>query len=714
MLKIEHLSIKYKDRIILDDVSAEFIEGNVSVIQGPSGSGKSSLLNVLGLMQRPNEECTYYSEGVDISQYTENEKANFRLHRIGFIFQQNNLIQELSSYENVSIPLTICGRNQQKEKKIDEMLEYVGVIHLGAYYPGNLSGGEEQRIAIARALANDADIILADEPTASLDEANAKTVLDLLKRLAHDLNKTVIIVSHDPQVLTIADVVYQIKDKSIVKKSSQQVLEDKKLKKEGYQEDVFPKRKILDFVRFYQKCRTGDVLLNKIFIAITGIIAAIAIVFVNFGSEYTKGQADFINAISDTSIFVINDSLGLDNGTDYGAALAISSGMLNKIKQIPNIKNWYPYYEFTSSGFSSNENDKAQITIKDGDKILVNKTYQQFEKEGGQSSRTDQFAVSPLYPEEDLNFLLDYKTEDVNETGLMITDTLANQLGMSPEQLINKEVELQVFVPIKLYETKISKTINSTDRFSENQDYVGDGSFNKLVKIQSKITGVLSPSYNLQRSETKDLFLLDYNIIDEIIAEHKDEDYGETFVGFPEKELAPSSVVVFANSYNDVPTIISKLQTISPVFSVNNRASDVRAIQNNISATKNIMMVITVVFIGIIILMFGMLYYMKNRSRKKEVGILKALGLTSGNIVSLITFEMWYIAFKSFINALIIAFILAFVGNGLFGIQLFNITVLSVTIGLVVSVGIVIFAGILPIYNASKVDPIQAIRTINQ
>lgn len=711
MLKIENLSIVYGDRIILDDVSVEFPKGYVSVIQGESGSGKSSLLNVLGLMQKSNKECKYYNDSVEISKYTEKEKADFRLHNMGFIFQQNNLIQELSSHENVSLPLMVFGQNKKYMQKVNELLDYVGVSHLYRHYPGSLSGGEEQRIAIARALANDANIILADEPTASLDDTNAKIILELLKKLAHELNKIVVIVSHDAQVLKIADFVYKIENKKIVHVSGEKVPQDKRLPYNDAQEIAFQKRKIFDFIQFYTKSRIGDKVLNKIFVAITALIAAIAIIFVNFGSEYTKGQNDFINAISDKSIFVVNDTLGLNGDTDYDAALSMTNETLTNIEQIPNIHKWYPYYEFSSSGFSSNDNDIAEITIKDGNNIILNKKYGK--KEVG-TSDIAQFAVAPLYPEENLDFLLDYKNDTPDEKGIMITNALAKQLSTSPEQLVDKEIELQAFVPVKLYDTKITRSANAQDREAEDRGVLGDGAFYKLVTIKSKIIGVLSPTYNLQRSEIKDVFLLDYETFNNILTSNKDENYGEEFNGFPEKELAPSSLIIFANSYNDVPMIISKLQTISPVFSVSNRASDVRTIQNNIDATKNIMMLITIVFIGIIILMFGMLYYMKNRSRKKEVGILKALGLTSNNIVHLITFEMGNIALKSFINALVIALIFTYIGNGIFGIHLFNITFLSIGIGLLVSVGIVIVAGVLPVYNASKVDPIHAIREINR
>jgi len=711
MLKLENLSITYGERIILDDVSMRFPKGHVSVIQGASGSGKSSLLNVMGLMQQPNKGCRYDNDDVDILAYTEQEKADFRLHNIGFIFQQNNLIQELSAEENVSIPLRVCGTSKGSMTKVKELLDFVGLSHLCQHYPGRLSGGEEQRVAIARALANDANIILADEPTASLDEANTNIILGLLQKLAHELNKTVIIVSHDPTVLSIADFVYKIEDKKLVTVSDRDLRNDHITDNKGESTSEFPKRKMFDFVRFYTKNRIGDKVLNKVFVALTAVIAALAIVFVNFGSEYTKEQSAFINGISDKSIFAVNDTLGLNAKTDYGSALAINDEVLQKIGQIPNVHIWYPYYNFSSTSFFGNDSEVAEIRIKDGDTIVGTKTYER--KKSGRFDE-EQFMVAPLYPEENLDFLLSDKTDEENGTGVILTYTLAEQLGILPENLVDKEVEMKVFVPTKLRNTKISKSTNSDDPSAEQVELLGDTAAYKLVTIKSKIRGVLSQTYDLQRSEITSAFLLDYDAFNNILMENKDDNYEITFDGSLEKELAPSAVVVFANSYNDVSGVVAKLQSISPIFSISNKATDVRTIQNNIAATKNIMMLITAVFVAVIIVMFSMLYYMKNRSRKKEVGILKSLGLTKQNVVQLITFEMGNIAIRSFVNSLIIALIFSFLGNGLFGIPLFNITLFSVLVGLVISVGIVIVAGVLPIYNASKVDPIAAIREINK
>jgi len=711
MLKIEHLSIIYGDRIILDDTAIQFPRGSVSVVQGPSGAGKSSLLNVLGLMQRPNKECVYTNDGVDISHYTEKEKADFRLHNMGFVFQQNNLIQTLSAHENVSIPLMVLSTDENVKDKVNEILDYVGVRHLANNYPSSLSGGEEQRVAVARAIANDADIILADEPTASLDETNVNVILELLQKLAHELNKVVVIVSHDAKVLRIADYVYKIENQSIVEVLSKKATKVKKQMTDKTKSDGFGKRKMVDFVRFYTKRRIGDRLLNKTFIAVTAFITAIVIIFVNFGSEYAQGQKDFINAISDRSIFVMNDTLSLRSKKYYPSASPISKRELLMIEQIPHILQTYPYYEFLSATSFANGNDQAEITIKDERNMVVPKRHvQEIETDG----MSDNFAVTPLYPEENINFLLEHKSDNSTEKGVIITNVLAKTFDIELESLIDKEIELKTFVPISLYDEKIMdedglQTIGEQTVMNEKNNM-----FYKLVSIKSKIKGILKPTYNLQRSQHKALILLDYDVFNEVLETNKDISYGNIATNVQQKALTPNAFVMFVNSYENVPTVVQKLRTISPIFEIANEASDIQQIQGNIELAKNVTLVITILFIGIIILMFGMVYYIKNRSRKKEVGILKALGLTRNNIVHIITFEMWLIAIQAFIVGVLMSFGFAYLGNAFVRLPVFTITGLSIFVGLVVSVGIVILAGVLPIYNASKVDPIQAMYEINK
>ena len=181
----------------LDNVSLKIKEGEFLSIVGPSGSGKSTLLAIIGCLDRPTKGKVYLF-GKDISKLNDNQLSEFRRKYIGFIFQQYYLFSYLNALENVQISLRISGNSNLEKAR--ELLNKVGLGDRLYNYPNQLSGGQQQRVVIARALAKDPKLILADEPTANIDEKSANEVLDILKKLNEDENRTIVIVTHDLRV----------------------------------------------------------------------------------------------------------------------------------------------------------------------------------------------------------------------------------------------------------------------------------------------------------------------------------------------------------------------------------------------------------------------------------------------------------------------------------------------------------------------------------
>ncbi|WRP06306.1 ATP-binding cassette domain-containing protein [Rossellomorea aquimaris] len=708
MLALNNLTIKYNQKSILENINISFPRGEVTAIRGASGSGKSSLLNVLGLIQRPNQECSYTLDGQSVHYYNEQDKSNFRLKKVGFVFQQNNLLQELTARENVLVPMRVLSQNESEiNEKANELLDYVGLTNVADSYPSDLSGGEEQRVAIARSLINDADIILADEPTASLDSNNAAIVLELFRKLAHEMNKVVIIVSHDNLVAENADTVYEIQEKKLVvthQSPPDFTSTHKENKVNNDKKDVF------NFVRYYIKQRKNDKGISKILIFVTAFIAAITTLFINFGDTFSDQQKDFINSISEKSLFAVNDSLGLNSQTDYQDAITYTTDEINSIKKIPNVNKAYPYYELSSFGVSKNQSDKASLTLKDEDKIIKKETY----PNSFESNNEDvQFRVSPLYPEENFEPVLKYKsTKKDSREGVILTSSFAETLKEDSSSLIGKTLEVTLFVPTKLYDSTATKPQDGSQKETSDETVQIDGAIYKLVTITKEITGVLDESFNYQRSEeSKNLIFMDYDQLITIINENKDTNYGETFPGFKEKELGPSSLYIDVSSYEDVPIVKSKIEKLSSNIFINSKASDIKEIQTNLEMIKNVMTIVSFILVIIVMLLFGFVYYFKNRTRKKEIGILKALGLTSRDVVFLIGYEMLIIALKTFILSLIIAVALMLLGNTVFGLSgLFVITLGSVIFCFVLSFLIVILSGISSIWKTSRIDIIDAIR----
>ena len=199
MIRINDLRKVYRtdevETIALDSMSLHVKEHEFVAIMGPSGCGKSTLLNILGLLDDPTSG-SYLLNGVDVTGLNENKRCDLRRENIGFVFQSFNLIEELTVFENIELPLENCGMKASLRKmKVEKALKSVLLNHRRNYFPSQLSGGQQQRVAIARAIVNDPKLILADEPTGNLDSRNGLEIMDLLTSL-NDAGTTVVMVTH--------------------------------------------------------------------------------------------------------------------------------------------------------------------------------------------------------------------------------------------------------------------------------------------------------------------------------------------------------------------------------------------------------------------------------------------------------------------------------------------------------------------------------------
>ncbi|MEM3374476.1 MAG: ABC transporter ATP-binding protein [Candidatus Woesearchaeota archaeon] len=222
IIKLENVWKTYKMGDVevhaLRGISLEVLEGEFLAIQGPSGSGKSTAMNLIGCLDLPSKGNIYLS-GKDISKLRESDLAQIRGKKIGFIFQQFNLINTLTALENVMLPLIFQGIPYNERKKIaTSLLEMVELKERMHHKPKELSGGQQQRVAIARALAVDPEVILADEPTGNLDSKTGSNVLDFLKKLNKEKKKTIVMVTHDDELAKKAQRIIYLKDGQIISK----------------------------------------------------------------------------------------------------------------------------------------------------------------------------------------------------------------------------------------------------------------------------------------------------------------------------------------------------------------------------------------------------------------------------------------------------------------------------------------------------------------
>jgi len=201
----------------LRGVSMEIQPGEFVAVMGSSGSGKSTLMNILGCLDKPTRGH-YFLDGKDVSGHTKTELARIRSVKIGFVFQQFNLLSRTSALENVELPTIYAGVPiEERERRAEEALKRVGLADRAGHFPSQLSGGQQQRVAIARALVNNPSLLLADEPTGNLDSRTSIEIMDILQALNETHGLTVVIVTHEPDIAQFAKRALEFRDGKIIK-----------------------------------------------------------------------------------------------------------------------------------------------------------------------------------------------------------------------------------------------------------------------------------------------------------------------------------------------------------------------------------------------------------------------------------------------------------------------------------------------------------------
>lgn len=222
MIKISNLEKFYRteevETVALNNLNIHVREGEFVAVMGPSGCGKSTLLNIVGLLD-DLDGGSYLFNGIEVAKYNERKRSDLRKHNIGFVFQSFNLIDELTVFENVELPLIYTNvPKSERKQKVEAVLEKVQMMHRRNHFPQQLSGGQQQRVAVARAVVNSPKLILADEPTGNLDSTNGQEVMQLLTEL-NENGTTIIMVTHSEHDAKFADRIIRMLDGQVIMES---------------------------------------------------------------------------------------------------------------------------------------------------------------------------------------------------------------------------------------------------------------------------------------------------------------------------------------------------------------------------------------------------------------------------------------------------------------------------------------------------------------
>jgi len=219
MIETKNIHKNYGNVEVLKGVDLEIKKGEIVAIVGPSGAGKTTLLQIIGTLDKPNKEHNYelLVNNTSLQNVTDKELSDFRNKHIGFIFQFHQLLPEFSALENVCIPAFIAKKSKKEaEERANELLDYLDLSHRKNHKPNELSGGEQQRVAVARALVNKPSVILADEPSGNLDSTSAKNLHELFFKLRDEFQQTFVIVTHNQELANMADRKLTMKDGKII------------------------------------------------------------------------------------------------------------------------------------------------------------------------------------------------------------------------------------------------------------------------------------------------------------------------------------------------------------------------------------------------------------------------------------------------------------------------------------------------------------------
>jgi lipoprotein-releasing system ATP-binding protein len=216
MIKVENIVKSYGSLTVLKGISVGIPERKVVAIVGPSGAGKTTLLQIMGTLSSPDSGNVFYNNQ-DVTKLNDTQLAGFRNSHIGFVFQFHHLLPEFTALENVCMPALIAGKSMSDAtKRAKELLEYLGLSHRFSHKPSELSGGEQQRVAVARALINNPLVVLADEPSGNLDSHNKEELHRLFFNLRDEFGQTFVIVTHDKELAQMADLQISMNDGQIV------------------------------------------------------------------------------------------------------------------------------------------------------------------------------------------------------------------------------------------------------------------------------------------------------------------------------------------------------------------------------------------------------------------------------------------------------------------------------------------------------------------
>ncbi len=671
IIQITNLQRRFKrgdhDVYALRGIDLSIAQGDFVALVGPSGSGKSTLLNLLGGLDRPTDGEIWVN-GVSLHDADEKQRTAHRRHQVGFVFQSFNLLPKLTAWENVAVPLMLAGAPLNARKHLaEEMLKRVGLGHRLDHYPTEMSGGEQQRTAVARALIHNPAIILADEPTGNLDSATGEDVMSLLKELNAEAGITLILVTHDEEVANYANRIVKLRDGQIVEVVEQGKTPDlpEPLPPAVQSLEGVPLTRQKSGITFRDIVRSATQNLRRRPVrnvltaggVLIGIVTLVAMV--SFGVGVQREVQRNFETVGLENVFVSPMYAELDEFDPFAAPdpeQPITPELVAQMEQIPNVLSVTPELGLPR-GIDLTlvvNGQERPVRVSDGG-----------ERRFGFGSSTDLLAGREL--------------DDGRNAGAVLVANLADVYldgEGSYDDLLGKEVQIIAKLPRGETSAFSSTIIGVRDSFS-------------------------SRTIDLGLAEREQIKAWWFGQPDILTTEGYD------------------MVIARATGLSDVPVVIEAIedlnlqtQSLEAILDVANQVlSLLQALLGSVGA-----LALLVAALGVANTMMMAIY-----ERTREIGVLKALGASRGEIRTLFTVEAGMLGFIGGVFGLGFGFLLGklvdyiahryLISEGVTGIGDLSIIPLWLALGAIIFATLIgILAGIYPAARASKLDPVTALR----
>ncbi|VSH57651.1 antimicrobial peptide ABC transporter ATPase [Streptococcus pneumoniae] len=691
MFEIRNLSLSFAGRRLLEPTDLIFERGKVYTIYGKSGVGKSSLLNKIGLLSATDPSVSYFFDGKEIDIENKKSVSVFIAEEVAFVFQGRNLINDLTVFENLRLALNFYDLSPDEiESKIDTVLADLQISSLKHAYPEDLSGGEEQRVAIARALVTGKTLILADEPTSSLDKENREKVSALLIDLAHKYHKIVLIVSHDEAMIAIGDVQLHFKDHKLVGNclilNSDEGIKDSK-KWSSCLSSSHTKLSVLKHRRPF---------LPRLLAFFISLVVAIAVTSINFQSLFADKYHQLVNNSLENGFLVINDSLHLQTTKVLDDFLSFDKEEITSISTSQNIQTVNPYIEFLSLGMTfDNSKDYSQLQKNLQPTLTI---------DGQTRSLTRNFSIQPLYQTNTTQRQIEYFDRS-NEKGIYLSEQFISDEKL-PNIVSGTTVTLTFYIPISLYESSIEK---------EGNILKGDGDLFVKVDKTYPVLGIVKKSYPFEYSPYGNTLFMNIAEMEELQNEAIQQHPMTKMAldGFPLKSWMPSAIHVLLKDSGAIPEELSRIRAISSQITILSSYENYEEFNKGLTYIRQFLMLLSLVLLILVIAVLSFVFFLLNRPRRFEVGILKSLGYSTQNIVWLFLKELIGYGKTISILASCLLVILSILAMQVLKLEIsdvfkFYLTSVFTLIGL--SVSVLIISGLLPIYTTCRQTVVDTIR----